>query len=240
MSVYELREALCQPGCAVCRLRAESADGFVESLLWEGVNDPERREEIRQAQGFCHKHAWSLVRTGASLGSAIIMHDLLRNVLRAMGGFASSARPAWSLRRAYEFLNPREPAAATADLVAQLEPQTPCPACAWAEKMEGIYLDALLASLIVEEGLLAAYTASDGLCLPHLRQALAQGRDERVREALMGAQQEVWERLLDDLSEFIRKSDYRFQHEQMDEERNAWIRGIAAVVGARPDEDMRK
>jgi len=242
MSVFELREALGQPGCAVCRLSARAADHFVESLLWEGVNDPERREELRRSQGFCHKHAWSLVRTGASLGSAIIMRDLVEHALKVMANAASRAGPPWLLRRIVEALNPAQPASATADLVAQLGPRASCPACVWAEKMERIYIDALLDSLLDEsEGeVLAAFEASDGLCLSHLRQALARARGRRLQGALLDAQRGIWERLVGDLSEFVRKNDYRFQHEEMGEERNAWIRGIAAIAGARPDEDMRK
>lgn len=240
MSLFVLRDALTNPGCAVCRLKAESADQFVESLLWEGVNDPVRRNEIRQAQGFCHPHTWSLVRTGASLGSAIMMRDLLENTLAAMANGLSQAKPGWSLRRTFHALNPKHPAPGTAHLVARLKPRRGCPACAWAEEMEGIYLDGLLGNLLVEDDLLAAYRASDGLCLPHLRQALARCRGRRARVALVNAQREIWERLMGDLSEFIRKNDYRFQDKQMGRERNAWIRGIAAMAGARPDEDMSK
>ena len=240
MSVFELHDALAQPGCAVCRLGAASADKHVESLLWEGVNDPERREELRRAQGFCHKHAWSLVRTGASLGSAIMMHDLLENALRAMDDAACEARRPWSLRRVYQNLKRRRPRRMTVGLVTRLEPQVACPACAWADKIERIYVDSLVINLLDEDGLLAALQASDGLCLPHLRQALVRARGWTVRRALMAAQRGAWERLTGDLSEFIRKSDYRFHHEKMGEEGNAWIRGVAAMAGARPKETMRK
>jgi hypothetical protein len=240
MSLSVLLDALTKPGCAVCRLKADSADRFVESLLWEGVNDPVRRDEIREAQGFCHPHTWSLVRTGASLGAAIMMRDLLENALASMEASTSRAESGWSLRRTLHALDPREPGTGTARLAAQLTPQRACPACAWAEEMEGIYLDGLVSNLLTEDGLLAAYRASDGLCLPHLREGLAQRRGSRARAALVNAQREIWRRLVGDLSEFIRKNDYRSQDKQMGEERNAWIRGIAAMAGARPEEDMSK
>ena len=85
--------------------------------------------------------------------------------------------------------------------------------------------------------MLAAYESSDGLCLPHFRQALARVRDERVFEALINVQRVVWERLVSHLSEFIRKSDYRFQDESWGEERDAWLRAIAALTGARFSRD---
>ena len=236
-SFYDLRDALAQPGCVVCRLKANSADRFLDSLLWECVTDPDKRQDIRQARGFCREHAWRLARAGAALGVAIILRDVLQDALRTMDKATFQATPPWSLRRVYETLDPRQQAAATAVLVSQLEPQITCLACGWAEKMERIYLQVLVSHLLGEEGLLAAYEPSDGLCLPHFRQALALVRDERVFEALIGAQQATWERLVNDLSEFIRKSDYRFKHESWGEERDAWLRAIAALAGARFDRD---
>jgi hypothetical protein len=85
--------------------------------------------------------------------------------------------------------------------------------------------------------LLAAYESSDGLCLPHFRQALTQVRDGRVFEALVNAQRAIWGRLVGQLGEFIRKSDHRFRGESWGEERDAWLRAIAALAGARPDRD---
>jgi hypothetical protein len=99
--------------------------------------------------------------------------------------------------------------------------------------MEGIYLSTLLEHLLGEDGLLIAYQSSDGLCLPHFRQALSRVRDETVFEALVTAQRAIWERLVGHLSETIRKSDYRFQGEPRGEESGAWLRAIAALVGAR-------
>jgi len=137
-SFHDLRDALAQPGCAVCRLKADSAGRFPDRLLWESVNDVISRHRIRQAQGFCHAHAWSLVRAGASLGVAIIMHDVLGSVLTALESAVFQATAPWSVRRVHETLDPRRPAAATAEAVARLEPQAACPACEWVEKMESL------------------------------------------------------------------------------------------------------
>jgi hypothetical protein len=233
MSFYDLRDALAQPGCAVCHLKAEAADHFLGNLLWESVNDPDVRYDIRQARGFCHEHAWGLVRNSATLGIAIITPDMLQTLLKTLEGARFRALPALSWRRASEALDRKQSAAATAELVAQLSPQMSCPACVQVETMEGIYLSTLLEHLLGEDGLLIAYQSSDGLCLPHFRQALSRVRDETVFEALVTAQRAIWERLVGHLSETIRKSDYRFQGEPRGEESGAWLRAIAALVGAR-------
>ncbi len=230
-SYYDLRDELAQPGCAVCRLILRDTERYLDGLLWENVNDPGVRQSIRQAQGFCREHAWQLDRAGASLGVAILMHDVLKNVVRAMEGARFQALPTLSLRRAQESLDRSQPAAATADLVARLTAKAECPACAQARQMENLYLSALLDHLLGEEGLLAAYEASDGLCLPHFRQALALVRDESVFDALLTAQRTIWGRLVEHLASFIRKNDPRFRDEPLGDEGNAWLRAIAALTG---------
>jgi hypothetical protein len=235
MSFFELRDALAQPGCGVCRLRIDSADRFLDTLLWESVNDPARRREIRQARGFCYEHGWALVRATASVGVAIITRDVLQSLLETMERAAFRALPALSLRRVQETVDSKQPSAATAAVIAQLEPEARCPACVWADKMEDIYLDTLVHSLVGEGGLLADYEASDGLCLPHFRRALARVRKEATYNALVSVQRAVWGRLVAQLSESIRKSDYRHLDEVWGEEAGAWLRGVAALVGARPD-----
>jgi hypothetical protein len=234
MSFYDLRDALAQPGCVVCRLKVEASERYLDGLLWENVNDPGVRHDLRQARGFCHEHAWKLVRNGASLGAAIILRDVLQHVLKTLKVARFETLPALSLRRTQEALDAKQPSAATAELVARLAPQSPCPGCAQAQTMEDIYLSTLLEHFLGEKGLLAAYQASDGLCLPHFRQALTRVRDEAVFEAMVNAQDAIWERLVGHLSEIIRKSDYRFRHEPLGEEGGGTLRATAALSGPRP------
>jgi hypothetical protein len=235
MSFYDVRDALASPGCVVCHLKANAAEHYLDSLLWENVNDPGVRRSIRKARGFCDQHAWELVRyEGASLGVAIIMRDVLQSVLESMEDAQFQPLPALSLRRTHEALDPKQPAAATAELVARLAPQARCPVCVQAETMEDIYLNTLVENLLGEDGLLAAYQASDGLCLPHFRQVLTRVRDEAVFDAVVKAQRAIWERLVGHLSEVIRKSDYRFKDEPRGEEVGGTLRAITAVSGNRP------
>ena len=105
--------------------------------------------------------------------------------------------------------------------------------CVSAGDMEEGCLAALRENLLGDDGLLALYSRSDGLCLPHFRQALSRIGDEAVFTALVGAQRAIWRRLEDQLSESIRKSDYRFSEEELGEEAGSWLRGIAAIAGGR-------
>jgi len=234
ISFYDLREALAQPGCALCRLRARTADQVVEAMLWEQVNDPGLRRRVRQARGFCHEHAWLLVRQGASLGVAILLRDVFQDLLQETEEAPFQPPPALSLRRAQEALDRSQPSQATADLVARLEPRGPCPVCRQVEAMEEVYLQTFVEDLLGEDGLLGDLLASDGLCLPHVRRALALVREEEAFRALLGAQRRIWQDLADRLSESIRKSDYRFREELPGEEAGSWLMALVAVAGASP------
>jgi hypothetical protein len=232
-SYYDLRDALAESGCPVCRLKARDGERYLDLLLYEKVNDPGVRRDVRQALGFCHRHAWQLVRPSASLGVAILHRDVVNTVLKALEAARYDGPPLLSLQRLHESLDSEEPAAATASLVKRLEPGRPCPACLQEEAMETIYVETLLEHVTGEDSLLAAFSSSSGLCLPHFRQALALVRERAVFDALVEAQRRIWQRLEADLGEFVRKSDQRFHDEPWGEERDAWLRGIAAVSGNR-------
>lgn len=221
-ALHDLREALSQPGCPVCRLVERDTGRYLDNLLWENVNDPGMRREIRRALGFCREHSRMLVsRPGASLGLAIIARDVWAEIQHATEAVRLPAPKARQTR--------------TGDiatgLLARLNPQGECPACVYARAMEDLYLDVLLERLLGEDGLLAAYQASEGLCLPHFRQALARVRDGAVYAALVESQRAIGQRLMAELDEFIRKNDYRFRDEPWGRERDAWLRALNALVG---------
>jgi len=231
---YDLRDALREPGCAVCRLRAAASERFIEGLLYEKVNDPGLRATLRLSRGLCREHAWLLDRSGAALGTAIIAHDVLKHVLADMrrGGFTSL--PAFSLTRAQEMLDQSRPKGATSSFVAALEPTAECPACTRARETEEACMATLREHALEEGGLLADYRASDGLCLPHFRRLMAGVDDEALFAALTEAQRTIWERLARELGEAIRKSDYRFFGELLANEGDAWRRALVALAGERP------
>jgi hypothetical protein len=103
--------------------------------------------------------------------------------------------------------------------------------------MGRVYLGTLLDQLLGADGLLSRFETSDGLCLPHLRVALARIADPQVFEALLGAQRAIWQRLAEDLREFIRRTDYRFRDEPRGTEGDAWLRAVEALAGCRPEPD---
>lgn len=230
---YDLRQALAEPGCALCRLLAQTADGYIDSMLWELVNDPELRQELNETRGYCRDHAWLLVRHGASLGAAIMMKDIIDTLFRIAAAGQIEPPASFSLRQMWQNFNTPQPNAG-AKLADALAPQAPCPVCVKVQTSETYYTAALRQHLTGPDSLAPAYAASAGLCLPHFRLVLAGITGPETLTALIDAQKAVWQRLSAELGEFIRKKDHRFQHETYGPEGDSWLRAIEAVVGTPP------
>lgn len=81
MAYYRLLEAFKTKGCPVCLLTENSIHRYMQSLLYESVNNPGVRRKLREGGGFCNNHAWSLKDMGDALGQSLIYEDLLQNTL---------------------------------------------------------------------------------------------------------------------------------------------------------------
>lgn len=80
---------------------------------------------------------------------------------------------------------------------------------------------------------MAAPEVGKALCVPHLRLALGLATTPAQAELLALREVEALRALGCELSEYIRKQDYRFRHEPLGAEVDAPWRAIAQVAGAR-------
>ena len=79
----------------------------------------------------------------------------------------------------------------------------------------------------------AALAASAGLCLVHVRAALALASNAAAFDFLRDDARQHLARLAAELAEYIRKNDYRFAGEAFGAEGDSWQRALAAMVGTR-------
>lgn len=237
---HDLRDAFGQPGCPFCRLLTRRADRYLDSVLWELVNDPELRSELNLARGYCQQHGWLLVRAGSALGVAILSRDVVKTLLEVAVSTRLENRQESVLQTFRRSLDRDRASRSTANLVAGLSPQVPCPACAHLESTERDCMRTLLDHLDEPGALSDLYRASDGLCLAHFRGTLARAPSVVAAEALVSAQTEVWQRLHAELGEFIRKKDARFRDEPFGDERDAWRRALESISGARPRSESER
>lgn len=212
---FDLLDTFGLPGCAVCSLTLTAVSRYIATVDYELANDPEYRAQILPAWGFCSVHAHQWLREGHILGVALVYGHVFHDVRPMIE--SSGSRAPWRAIR-----GKRDD---------QLRPADRCRICVHRDEVER----AIVATL--GEGLArgdlafdAAFAASDGLCLSHLRLALAvlSNREaDKMRQATLKHQ----ERLGIHLSEIVRKHDYRFREEPSGEERGAAVRAVEHVVG---------
>jgi hypothetical protein len=211
-TVYELKLALKKSGCPVCTLLQRSGAKYIENTFYESMLDPHARQKIVDSLGFCYQHAWLIadLKLSDALGQAIVYKDIVADLLERLNKHAG---------------------ADGRQLAEKLTSKAICPACQIeATSLERIN-DALIKSLNDFE-FSEEYLASDGLCLPHTRLLLPKLDRPRIK-ILLNQRINVLETLKQELAEFIRKNDYRFQHESMGVEGDSYLRAAAMLVGKR-------
>jgi len=228
----DLLEACKQPGCPVCRLVNQAVERYLGNLFYENVNDGDLRAQLRSSLGFCHEHAWLALKPGIgdALGVAIIYHDVLTNILRNFPETEPASQDQGWLSSLLGQM-PRQLSDQVKEITNAMTPNEPCPACQKRDQASELYLSELFKGLKNEQ-MLAALRDSDGLCLPHLHQAFKEhAQDGEAISALFAISQKKLAELDKELTEIIRKSDYRFRDEGFGEEGDAWRRAVQVSVG---------
>lgn len=205
ITYHEVRDALAEPGCAICRLAVKAVSSYLSGFLWESVNDPAARAAIRDARGFCNYHTHLLTEMASSLSLAIIYEDLVAVAVEDLAHACPGMRR--GRRRA-----------------------SVCPACRMRDEATRRYQDALVGALPDPDwrGRLAA---SDGLCFGHAMQACALAQGES-RAFLVELAERKLTILKAELAEVIRKNDYRFSDEPWGAESGSPRRAAAMMAGA--------
>ncbi|MGE3267298.1 MAG: DUF6062 family protein [Chloroflexota bacterium] len=217
---HDLIEAFGQPGCPVCRLATEAVDAYLTSVCYEQVNDLDLREQLRSAGGFCRPHAERFIKQRlGQLAAAIVYRDVLNTARKRLaGGWAGRSRS----MLAGLFGRGRTSVRTVPD----------CPGCEAEREAEGRYLTALR-NRLTDPAVRARYQAGDGLCLPHIEQALQ--ADDAGAAALAEAAVEMLGTIVGELDEYIQKHDYRFHTAVWDGGEDTPERAVERAVGHRPD-----
>jgi len=247
-----LQVAFREPGCPICHLRQQAERRYLFSLLYENVNDGETRRHLVRSLGLCPEHAWALSaieqeRWHDGLGVGIVYQDLASRVFQVLDEYLRQHPPAragrwmrlrqwlerpgaagrWLVRRLW-------PPAPGTPLAGRLSPVERCRACELVGQMDQIYLSWLVYGLADPE-FRGLYTASDGLCLPHLRRALAGAEDEQAVRCLVEVAATRLGLLVHDLGEYVRKHDWNNREEPKHPwEQVSWLRAVAFFAGEAP------
>ena len=213
---YELLEAIRQSGCPICRLAIRSGDRFLETYSYEHVNDIEIRELVRAAMGFCHHHTWRLFHEHSPLGTALTYFDILGEASQQI---ASSKVQQGFLR------------SLAARARKRLTPQGTCLGCDAQSNAEQRYLGLLVETLRGDREAQETYADSDGLCLLHLRAALVSRPSRDATDLLLRVQEKRIAAVRAQMSEIVRKADYRVKDRVTSEDIDSLPAALAQVVG---------
>jgi hypothetical protein len=207
---FNLLEAL-KEGCPVCFLVRKSTKKFMDDFLYESVNDPALRKEIKESLGFCNRHAWQLQKLGDGFGQSIIYEDLAKTVFNKLNEIKVSSNN-------LKTLLPDRKSKAT------------CIFCKYEKDAQDRYIFVFIENFNDPE-FRYAYKDSFGLCLPHLEMVIRRCKNQEIVDELMFVESQKIAKLSEELKEFIRKHDYRFSKEGFDKEKAAWIRAVEKLTG---------
>ena len=229
---HDLLEACRQPGCPVCRLEGRALERYIGNLFYESVNDVKTRERLRASLGFCREHTRLAVdgRLGNALGFAIIYQDVITHILRGFEKddlFPSPRRLPALLKQV-----PEQVSATVQRVLYALTPHKHCIVCQQQEKTLHTIIQTLVEGL-TESQMTEALRSSDGLCVPHLKKAFESARESAVFDLILSVHREKLEGLRSELTEFIRKNDYRFKDEGFGTEGDSWKRAVNKLTGDR-------
>ena len=210
---FNLLEAL-KEGCPICFLVKKTIHKSMDGFLYESVNDPGVREDIKASLGFCNRHAWQMQKLGDGFGQAIVYSDLMNIVLKQLKEIDEAA----SFKELLKRINP---GVATRGI---------CIFCKQEKDVEERYISVFWESFDDPE-FSFHYKDSFGLCLSHLVLALKKCKNKKFGKELVDIEIGKISGLIAELKEFMRKHDYRFSKEKFGKEGNSWIRTIEKFIG---------
>lgn len=222
MQYFDLLAALAEPGCPMCRLVSRDVARYIDSVMYEYVNDIDTNNGFRAARGLCSTHSWQMQDTrGGTLGISILFEAALDQLRRDEQGAGGGG---------FGRLLGRDAGGGTA---AALQPRGPCLACKTLERAEAHYAE-VMAARIDEPEMQTAFEASEGgICVPHVRRVMrTMTSGERARQ-FMTLQRAKWAQLQEELNLFITKLDrQRESGAVIGHEADSWRRAIAYLTGA--------
>lgn len=202
---FNLLDQLKDRACPVCVQTRLSLKSFLDSYLYEGVNDDSHWNNLSAAGGWCACHARILENFSDGLAVSLFYRHEIRKRLNVLGKEAKKG-----------------------GFFSKKKEKPPCPACVYQIEVESGQIHLLSLSL-GESEFWRAFEEHPGLCLPHTQGVLMhlEGSEaEKFKVLALGK----LESLCAELDEIVKKHDYR-NTEKMGAEGDAWKRALSRVYG---------
>jgi len=233
-------------GCPLCYLWAKNEERLLEHLLTdEVVMDPDFREKVTAAKGFCNRHMHLLYRTAYSghtedgLGYALYMQGVVERIIEQLAPLATDSNDLDSTNSKIFFRGRKQRqrlSLLNSKIKHVVQGQKPCPACESLWSSDQIHLHTLV-QMLDDKDFREEFKSSRGLCLPHFLSAIQMVNRNKLKNPVMVARTlvrieikrlKLVERYL---SEFVRKSSWDFRNEPAGPEVNANPMVLNLLVG---------
>jgi hypothetical protein len=170
--------------CPVCYVLADLPFEYFRLLPKRWCEEPEVKEAVCRAGGFCNHHTWRLDKIQSHVVIAAVYADVLGSA--SVGGTAPE----------------------------------PCPVCRLQGLLEAALLEEFTRSL-ADASRREQYGRLFGLCYPHFRRVMAMELEAGVGQAIVQAQRERTEALIDLLRAHIEKNEPPARWSRSDAENRA-------------------
>jgi hypothetical protein len=237
-------------GCPLCYLWLKTQERQLEDLLSdEVVMNPDFRESVVLAKGFCNHHMHLLYKTAQKpgvldgLGYALYARDIVGSIIGQLERFPLEDLEKREIMASIKLLRWRK---GKKHLVAQLfdivrravRGKLPCPACKHLRTFDEIHLHTLLAMLKNDDFRKDFRRSKRGLCIPHFEAAMRTLESSKLTDSAKIAMSvfeleiEHLESIAHYLSEFIRKQSWDARDEPRGSEVNTNKMALEFLVGA--------
>lgn len=203
-SYYNLLEQLKESACPICEQALKSVQSFLDTYLYEGVNDNTNWMRLSAAGGWCARHGRQMEGFSDGLAVALFYRHEIR---KRIGRLGEKEAGGWFRKKV---------------------PVSPCPACVYQTEIEASQAH-LLGQALGESEFRQLFENHPGLCLPHTESVLRQLSGETAENFKVMSAKKL-EALCAELDEIVKKNDYR-NNEKMGPEGDAWKRALRRLYG---------
>lgn len=236
--VSELKQALRQSGCPLCRVIRNGDRHYLAVFLREGKDDGRMLLRLLGSWGLCARHAGLLislepVERGDGLGTGTLCDWLLDQARRLLEAYrqvlateGDSSPLGWPRRHG---LRHRVDQA-----LRRLKRHKSCPACEALAQHADHVVQTFVRALEPAAGLPEIpkmFLASEGLCLPHWRGVAQTPRSSDVHRLVERKQREAVSALKQALEDDLDRGAMAGASHDEDEREPAYARALAAVAG---------
>lgn len=216
-----LEEALRGAGCPVCTEIERTEEHYFEDLLYEYVLDAGVRKKLHRQHGFCTRHAGLALAAERKLKSdGLHLATMLETV--AEEHFNQMQNQMEQVARSKQASRNRKRRTSVGAVAAEK-----CFVCDFLEESENIALHGLMYFSDDDEFIELYRKSKTLICYRHIQMVVKEAADPawtgKTSERVLRVTLEKLGKLKRDLSNFVRKHDYKTGHDYTTDERNSYI-----------------